>query len=283
MARNVRLGELILGIHGLAIMRQLLRGTDEEVRARVSDLADFCTRLDEEPLSASLLLPEMDPIEGYRAWAGTYDGPNNPLINLEGPVVHKILEGLSPGRAIDVACGTGRHTSVLLDLGHSVVGVDATMEMLRRAQERLQLNLFSRGDARRLPFKEECADIVVCALALTHFEELRTPIAEFSRVLRPGGHAVISDLHPLIRAIGGGAFFHTTEGSFGLVREHLHLQSDYLRAFRNAGLSVIDCREPTLGEEQLKMFGFGYDIAPEAQRQSHMGLPFGLIWHLVKS
>ncbi|WP_244210738.1 class I SAM-dependent methyltransferase [Amycolatopsis kentuckyensis] len=36
------------------------------------------------------------------------------------------------------------------------------------------------------------ADLVVCGLALTHVPAL----AEFARVLRPGGHLVLADMHP---------------------------------------------------------------------------------------
>ena len=274
---------MLLGVEGLAILRQLLRGEDEVVQARVKEVIELCSRLDEEPLSLSLSVPEMNPIEGYTAWAGTYDGGKNPLINLEEPVVRRIISELPRGRAIDVCCGTGRHTSFLMELGHEAVGVDATAAMLHKAHENIRHGAFVLGDATRLPIAVESADLVICALALTHFEDLTAPIAEFARVLRPGGRAVLSDLHPLIRAIGGGAFFGTKEGTFGLVREHLHLHSDYLDAFRAAALSVAECHEPVLDDETLAMMGFAHDFAPEAQSYSHKGLPFALVWDLVKS
>lgn len=284
MTRRVRLHELLLGIQGLGIMRQLLRGSDENVQARVRDIADLVARLDSDPdLAAELTLPEMDAIEGYTSWATTYDEGGNPLIDLEEPVVREILRSLPPARAVDVACGTGRHTAFLLSLGHEVVGIDATAAMLERARDATGKNVYVQGDARCLPLADASADLVTCALALTHFERVSEPIEEFARVLREGGRVVLSDLHPLIRAIGGGAFFASEDGTFGLVREYLHLHSEYLAAFEGAGLKVVGCVEPVLTERQIEMFGFSYLRQPEAQRMSHLGLPFALIWHLIKA
>src|SRR5687768_7711741 len=134
MTRHVRLGELLIAHEGLAILRHLLRGVDEDVRARIQEVADICARIDEEPYSTALPVPEMDPVEGYTAWSSTYDAGGNPLIDLEEPVVRGIIERLPKGRAVDLACGTGRHTQHLLDSGHDVVGIDLTEAMLRRAR-----------------------------------------------------------------------------------------------------------------------------------------------------
>src|SRR5262245_19673817 len=38
-------------------------------------------------------------------------------------------------------------------------------------------------------------DVIVCALALVHVPRLQPVLAEFARVLRPGGDPVISDVH----------------------------------------------------------------------------------------
>ncbi|HEY2506966.1 MAG TPA: hypothetical protein VGI58_10650 [Streptosporangiaceae bacterium] len=43
----------------------------------------------------------------------------------------------------------------------------------------------------------------VCALALTHAPGLAPVLAKFSRVLRPGGHLVTSDIHVLSLYLGG--------------------------------------------------------------------------------
>src|SRR5205823_4757833 len=70
----------------------------------------------------------------YREWAATYDEPGNQLIDIEGPIVQRILDALPPADALDAACGTGRHTAHLAARGHRVIGVDASPEMLERAR-----------------------------------------------------------------------------------------------------------------------------------------------------
>jgi ubiquinone/menaquinone biosynthesis C-methylase UbiE len=46
---------------------------------------------------------------------------------------------------------------------------------------------FQLADVRSLPVASESRDLVVCGLALTHLPELDGVMAEFARVLRPGG------------------------------------------------------------------------------------------------
>jgi 2-polyprenyl-3-methyl-5-hydroxy-6-metoxy-1,4-benzoquinol methylase len=54
------------------------------------------------------------------------------MIDIEQPVVRRILDGLPVGTALDAACGTGRHTAYLHELGHRVIGIDASPEIDRQ-------------------------------------------------------------------------------------------------------------------------------------------------------
>jgi SAM-dependent methyltransferase len=75
--------------------------------------------------------------EGYDRWAPFYDEPGNQLLDIEQPIVREILDSLPVGVALDAACGTGRHTTYLASLGHRVIGVDTSPEMLARAREKV--------------------------------------------------------------------------------------------------------------------------------------------------
>ena len=88
----------------------------------------------------------------------------------------------------------------------------------------------------------------VAGVRLTHASVLGPPMAEIARVLRPGGEAILSDVHPVIAATGGMAFYRTTAGEQRFVRNHVHWASAYLDAFASAGLHVGACYEPRLGE-----------------------------------
>ncbi len=61
---------------------------------------------------------------------------------------------------------------------------------LDRAQTGSQVTLV--GDASAIPLVNECCDMVVCIHVLEHVSDDRKAIAELFRVLRRGGHAIIS-------------------------------------------------------------------------------------------
>ena len=82
---------------------------------------------------------------------------------------------------------------------------------------------------------------MACALALTHIPDLAPVVAEFARVLRPGGHLVISDSRsnwPVVKAL--------PVGDFGYLPHRNHLASDYLDAALPLGFQVRRCQEPRL-------------------------------------
>lgn len=90
---------------------------------------------------------------------------------------------------LDVACGTGLVTRRLASAGLRVTGVDAAHNMARLATGRLP-GAIVRGDSRQLPFPDASFD-AVSAVWLLHLlsgaEEVTAVVAEWARVLRPGG------------------------------------------------------------------------------------------------
>jgi ubiquinone/menaquinone biosynthesis C-methylase UbiE len=230
--------------------------------------------------SPELDIAHLDLNNAYAEWSETYDGPN-PLIMAEEPAVRGFVEGLPPGRALDVACGTGRLASMLSDLGHEVVGVDRSAEMLGRATSKFPSVTWIRGEATHLPLADASLDLAVCGLAMTHVVDLSVPIGEMARVLRPGGHAVISDIHPIAVATGTQAFFDTAEGDRGVTRNEVHWPSEYIQAAIDAGLAVAGCVEPryrAVYAEEISDPGFR-----DAAVASFVGLPFAIVWSLRRS
>jgi ubiquinone/menaquinone biosynthesis C-methylase UbiE len=59
-------------------------------------------------------------------------------------VVWALMDALPPGPALDTARGTGRHARHLTDLGHEVVGIDLTPEMLEHARRAVPMRCSSR-------------------------------------------------------------------------------------------------------------------------------------------
>ena len=103
------------------------------------------------------------------------------------------------GAVLDVACGTGNFTRAISDAAPDdalTVGVDISWAMLRNAEiirERMGYERvrFVRGDAQRLPFADSSFDAVHCSGAFHLIADKHAALAEFYRVLRPGGRVVL--------------------------------------------------------------------------------------------
>jgi SAM-dependent methyltransferase len=278
VTRRIRVREVLVGVEGLALLRQLFEGDDEAADARLAEVRQI---IDGTP-DAALDVPEFAVTDGYGRWSDTYDGPGNPLIAVEQPAVWSLLATSPTGVALDVACGTGRHTRRLADLGHRVIGVDTTPEMLRLARAAVPEAELVRGDLSRLPIRSAGVDLAVCALALDHSPSLGEPVRELARVVRPGGRVVISDLHPVLSAIGAAAFFRAADGAYGFVRNHRHPHSEYLDAFAEAGLEVRRCLEPRYGPNEVELQGIAAGHVPDAAAAAYLGLTAALVWDLVR-
>ncbi|HVU76718.1 MAG TPA: class I SAM-dependent methyltransferase [Gaiellaceae bacterium] len=88
-----------------------------------------------------------------------------------------------PTRVLDVGCGDGRIPA--LYTSPEVVVVDSSADAIDRAVARgLDAQL---ADARELPFEDSSFDVVTCSHVLYHLPDVDEALAEFVRVLRPGG------------------------------------------------------------------------------------------------
>ena len=72
-----------------------------------------------------------------------------------------------------------------MQLGHRVLGVDITPEMLARARDRVPGAEFQTADLRKLPADDASFDLIVCGLALAHLPELDGAVRELARALAP--------------------------------------------------------------------------------------------------
>jgi SAM-dependent methyltransferase len=233
----------LLGLEGVALLHAFAGEYDRDfTEARLAEVRALLESADQ--LGSGAAIQPIPVVEGYDAWAESYDLPGNQLIDLEQPIVREILDGLPPGTALDAACGTGRHAEYLATLGHTVIGVDSSPEMLAIATAKVPGAEFSEGDLHQLPLPDQHVDIVVCALALTHVPALVPVLTEFVRVLRPGGHLVISDSRGLLGYFGSPVVKALPGGGFGYLPHRNWLTSDYLAAALPLGLRVRRCAEP---------------------------------------
>ena len=274
--------QYFVAVAGMAAMRSCLT-RPSATRPLLDDVRRVVEHLDEFPNDLEIPVLEHDVAEGYAAWAPRYDGPN-PAVEAETPVVREILSRAPRGTALDAACGTGRHAEHLRSLGYEVVGVDATEAMLAVARAKVPGASFRLGALQALPVDDASVDVVTCALALTHVEDIGPAITEFARVLRPGGWAVVSDIHPTLTTFGGAAVFPSDGDGLALpyVPNLVHQVSEYVTAARAAGLEVAECREPTVPETAI-VTNPGYAVLPDAVRAAFEGLPSVLVWRFTRT
>lgn len=93
---------------------------------------------------------------------------------------------------LDVATGTGLVLRALRDRGYrgAATGVDLSPRMIEEARRHLPEADLSVADATRLPLDDDAFDLVTCVTGLQLFPHPIAAIAEWARVLRPGGRAV---------------------------------------------------------------------------------------------
>ena len=96
---------------------------------------------------------------------------------------------------LDVGCGTGQLLATLAATtpAATFIGVDASREMLRVAQSRVQRGRFIRGAAEQLPIASGSVDWLVTTSVFHYVSDPFAARREFRRVLSPGGTLVLTD------------------------------------------------------------------------------------------
>lgn len=104
--------------------------------------------------------------------------------------------GLKDKKLLDFGCGDGVFAFKFAQEGaESMTGIDASEEMISLAQEKLAQNNLSNvsfqvADGNSLPFKNSSFDIVFANFVLVVMPDLKKPLEEIYRVLKPGGYFI---------------------------------------------------------------------------------------------
>lgn len=126
-------------------------------------------------------------------------------LHLGGRAASRALAALgemrSGQRVLDVGCGTGGASRLLADeIGCEVVGVDITAafvavaEWLGAATGLAGRTRFLCADAARTPLADASFDVVWCQHALMNMPDVPAVLAEWHRLLVPGGRVLLHEV-----------------------------------------------------------------------------------------
>jgi ubiquinone/menaquinone biosynthesis C-methylase UbiE len=120
------------------------------------------------------------------------------------PNLKRILGEVKGQKMLDLACGQGFFSFEIAKLGASVVGVDISSELIKKAQmesEKANLGIdFQVAPADKLDFLPAgLFDTVVMVLAAQNIKELDRVFVECARVLKKSGRLILILNHPAFR------------------------------------------------------------------------------------
>lgn len=101
----------------------------------------------------------------------------------------KFLGRISPHSILlSAACGAGRYDGMLLEAGHSVVGIDQSAGMLAQAKKHFPEVRYEKISLQEMDFQEEF-DGAICMDAMEHIcpEDWPGIMKAFQKALKPGG------------------------------------------------------------------------------------------------
>ncbi|MEK7089700.1 MAG: methyltransferase domain-containing protein, partial [Patescibacteria group bacterium] len=119
---------------------------------------------------------------------------------LLNPAVNALLPYLNGKRILDAGCGQGYFSADMHTKGATVIGVDASENLIEIAKERYpesdSLTFFVHDLKKPLTFFSGSFDGVISNMVLMDFDPIDCAVSELGRVTKTGGFFIFSILHP---------------------------------------------------------------------------------------
>ena len=180
--------------------------------------------------------PSFDPYRAVEQRLKSGDGINRWILMRPRQRIVNLLKGQ---RVLDVCCGTGNLTAMLVAAGYQAVGVDRSPTMLSMARQKLIAAEFRQMDATQLPFQHEF-DAAVISIALHEMTpQVREQIWEsMHRAVRPGGRLIALDFavpqrNSLLARLAGWLIEQDERGTLNYDPGHYQNFKEFMR---NGGL-----------------------------------------------
>lgn len=223
------------------------------------------------------------------------EGDVNRRLNSD-PVLWRMAGDVTGLDVLDAGCGTGYLSRKLGAQGARVTGIDSSPEMIAFARSKEADVEFGVDSIETLAsLADDRFDLVVSNYVLMDCEDLIAAVRSMYRVLRPGGRAVLVFSHPCFPqgcAQVGADGHHTYEWDFvyfdpnrrvdppwghftsPFVWFHRSL-SDYWKAFRAAGFTVLDFEEPRLTPDRYHLANSARELMSNRTRPYSVAFELG--------
>lgn len=202
------------------------------------------------------------------------EGDSNRILNSD-PVLWEFAGDISGLSVLDAGCGTGYLTRKLHERGAKAVGVDFSERMIEIAREKSPDIDYREDSCSDLGTVDDASlDMVIANYVLMDTPDLEGTMRAFNRVLRDEGVAIIIFSHPCFPQ-GTATVLSNEEGvnyhwSFNYFNRQKRIDppwahfksefiwfhrslSDYWKAFKTAGFSILDFEEPRLTEKRYHL------------------------------
>jgi ubiquinone/menaquinone biosynthesis C-methylase UbiE len=187
----------------------------------------------------------MNTKQAYNLWSKQYDTNANKTRDLEAKALRETLDNISFENCLEIGCGTGKNTEWIIQKAKHITAVDLSEEMIAKAEEKINSSTvrFLIADiTHEWKFGKDKFDLISFSLVLEHIENLDHIFRETSKVLLPGGHVYIGELHPYKQYLGTKARFETEEG-LQILDCYNHNISDFLSSAGKYGFDLKNLNE----------------------------------------
>ena len=238
----------------------------------------------------------VDTTAAYDLWSEVYDTDGNFLQALDTLEMQTFLPRFlsqittpQPWRLIDMGCGTGRNTIKLLHLSRStIIGLDASPKMLDIAKLRVEAEMkaqkldqrvkqvdFEVCDLLRdneIPVRATNADAIISTLVIEHIP-IETFFAAASRMLKPGGRLLVTNMHSQMGGISQAGFVDPKTGEKIRPQSYAHRLEDVVKGAAEHGFEAIGRPLERAVDEQISKA-----LGPRAKKWIGVTVWFGVFF-----
>jgi len=191
--------------------------------------------------------------DAYTRWSSSYDEDRNLTRDLDRSVTEKLLGARRFETALELGCGTGKNTALLVEISTRMVALDFSPGMLKQAKDKIAARnvAFALADlTKSWPCPSDSFDLVAFNLVLEHIEDIDFAFVEAARCAKRGALVFVSELHPYRQYKGARARF--DDGSAGVTRvpAFTHHVSEFVQSAGRADLAVENATEWSHAEDE---------------------------------